>query len=249
MDKNHLHFRDRLGKNIVYVIVLGTVIIPIPLLICIFSGLEYFDKSMSFIGQSLLPLWGTWVGAVLAYYFGKSNFETTAKTYQNIIDKITPEEKISSINICSVMVPFTKIAYLDYENDMNNSVTAILKLPKFDRDYSHFPVISNQETLKYIINRREFTGYIAEKVIKNENSSDIQAISLEKFIEDINNRQTEARLDDAVFVSKDSTLLDAKRKMEHKRNCYIVFISESGHSSEPVIGFVTNNIIINYLVI
>ena len=249
MNKNHLHFRDRLGKNVVYVIVFGTVIIPIPLLVCIFSGMEYFDKSMSFIGQSLLPLWGTWVGAVLAYYFGKSNFETTTRTYQNIIDKITPEEKISSINVCNVMIPITKMVSLSFERDMNKSITNILQMPKFDRDYSHFPVFSNSNTLKYIINRCEFTRYIAEKVVANTNNDEIKNISLQFFVNDVVNRNTDARLEDVVFVSKNATLLEAKRMMESNKDCDIVFISHSGDSSENVIGAITNNIIMNYLAI
>ncbi|MDR0691719.1 MAG: hypothetical protein LBF69_01630 [Prevotellaceae bacterium] len=67
-------FREKMSKGIIYTIVIGTLAIGIFLLvaeICFDRG----DSGIPFVTQSLLPLWGTWVGTILAFYFGKSNFE------------------------------------------------------------------------------------------------------------------------------------------------------------------------------
>ena len=243
-----MNFRDRLGKSVVIIIVIGTTIIPIALMIMIFLDWDTFDKSISFIGQSLLPLWGTWVGLILAFYFGKSNFESASRTFQSVIDKLSPEEKIASINVSEVMIPFVKMSMLSYEKDMQKTIIEVFSMQKFDKDYSYFPVVNNLTTLKYIINRKEFTRYVTEKVVNNYPNEQIKSITLDTFIKDAKGSKTDARLDDVVFISKNASLLDAKRLIERNRECYIITITQSGDPQEPIIGFISNNIILNHLI-
>ena len=39
---------------------------------------EYFKATTQLLFSSLLPLFGSWVGTVLAYYFSKDNYEAAA---------------------------------------------------------------------------------------------------------------------------------------------------------------------------
>jgi hypothetical protein len=73
--------------------VVGTTVFVAGYLLLTNSGSS--DKPLSFIGQTLLPLWGTWIGTVLAFYFGKANFEAATQSYKDAIKTLTPEEKIS----------------------------------------------------------------------------------------------------------------------------------------------------------
>ena len=53
---------------IITALVVGTTVFVAVYLLLTNSGSS--DKPLSFIGQTLLPLWGTWIGTVLAFYFG-----------------------------------------------------------------------------------------------------------------------------------------------------------------------------------
>jgi hypothetical protein len=47
----------------------------------------------------------------------------------------------------------------------------------------------------------------------------------------------------AAFVGSEGTLADARAAMEAVRNCYDVFVTESGNAQEPVLGWITDVII------
>jgi hypothetical protein len=53
---------------------------------------------------SVLPLLGTWVGTVLAYYFSKENFEAATKSVTELAKQITPQEKLKSTPVSKVMI-------------------------------------------------------------------------------------------------------------------------------------------------
>jgi len=46
--------------------------------------------------SSVLPLLGTWVGTILAYYFSKENFEAATKSVTELAKQLTPQEKLRS---------------------------------------------------------------------------------------------------------------------------------------------------------
>src|SRR5438094_10043990 len=47
--------------------------------------------------STVLPVIGTWVGTILAFYFGKENFETAAKRVADLAKQLTPQEKLRAI--------------------------------------------------------------------------------------------------------------------------------------------------------
>jgi hypothetical protein len=47
----------------------------------------------------------------------------------------------------------------------------------------------------------------------------------------------------AAFVGSESTLAEARIAMEAVRNCYDVFVTDSGSAREPVLGWITDVII------
>ena len=106
------------SRNLIALIITGlvvgvTVFIAIYIL---YNPMKNEDGSvsinLSFIGQTLLPLWGTWIGTVLAFYFGKANFDAVTKSYQDAIRNLTPEEKIAKLPVKDVMLPVKSIEFV-----------------------------------------------------------------------------------------------------------------------------------------
>jgi hypothetical protein len=236
-------FREKMSKGIIYTIVIGTLAIGVFLLvaeICFDRG----NNGTSFVTQSLLPLWGTWVGTILAFYFGKSNFEAVSRSYQEVIKKLTPEEKIASMKVKDVMIPFDKIVALTYEKDKDRKLEDILNIEAF-KQRSRYAVFHEDGTLAYIIHRSEFTCYISDSVFKGRQIDEVKATSLEKFIHDgLNAAEAPTWVTAVAFVSATANLLEAKQAMDAVKKCHDVFITLNGEKTEPVLGLITNSMIL-----
>jgi hypothetical protein len=53
----------------------------------------------------ILPMIGTWVGTVLAFYFGKEQLEAATRSVTSIARELTPDEKLRSIRGTDKMIP------------------------------------------------------------------------------------------------------------------------------------------------
>jgi hypothetical protein len=230
-------FREIISKYLVFSIVFATLVIGLLILV---KNLFFKDGcDLTFIGQTLLPLWATWVGTILAFYFGKSNFEAATKSYQEIIKTLTPEEKMASIKVQNVMIPFNQIEYIQYKEPYSEKIENILKNPKF-KEFNRFAFIDDNKILKYMIHKVQFTNYIASKAFEKE---DVTTFTFDKFLSE--NKDNKYVLNTSTFVSITSNLLDAKQKMDSIKECQDVFITQTGKDTEPILGLITNNIILD----
>ncbi len=70
------------------------------------------DTLLTGIFTAVLPVVATWVGTVLAFYFGSENFRQAAQQTREVLtDRLAPKQKIAD-----VMVPFERIGRLDADN-------------------------------------------------------------------------------------------------------------------------------------
>src|SRR5271157_4019830 len=56
----------------------------------------------------LLPVLSAWAGAVIAFYFGRENFESGTKSSAALVRQLTSEEKLESITIKDTMINIGK---------------------------------------------------------------------------------------------------------------------------------------------
>src|SRR5258705_11868852 len=52
----------------------------------------------------LLPLVGTWMGTILAFYFSRDNFEAANNSVQQMVKQITTDEKLQEFKASDVMI-------------------------------------------------------------------------------------------------------------------------------------------------
>lgn len=202
------------------------------------------SRDLSFIGQTLLPLWGTWIGTVLAYYFGKANFEAASKSYREVMRTAqTTEEKFAELAVKDVMLPVKEIVFLDYETELNNPVSSILKYPQFEA-YNRFAVLDKNKVVKFMIHRGLFYQFIFSRqneLKPDELKPDTDKILLSELLTATDDRFKKPLTRGLGFVSVNSTLLDAKHVMDATEECVDVFVTQTGKPSEPVLGLLTNN--------
>jgi hypothetical protein len=230
-------------RNLIALIITGFVLIG-TILICIYSLFITDKPDFTFVSQSLLPLWATWIGTVLAFYFGKANFEAASKSYQDVIKALTPDEKIAKLMVAEVMIPVSQIEHLVMEDEINKTISEILKYTRFEK-FNRFAIFDKSNVLRYIIHRSTFYQYIALNVDGGKDINTINALKLQDLLNETKPEIRNVIAKGSNFVAKTANLLDAKKAMDAIPECQDVFITETGKSTEPVLGLITNNMILD----
>jgi hypothetical protein len=186
---------------------------------------------------SLLPVLGTWVGTVLAYYFAKENFESAARTTKELVGV---EEKLRSVPVTTAMIAIDKADKVQIKKDQD-AEKLVLKdlLQKMDATKrNRLPVLSAAGAAIYVIHRSSLTEFVAQHSL--EAAAGTAATTLT--IGDLKNKRADlfCAIGGWASVKRDATLADAKKAMEAVPNCSDAFVTDSGRPSEPVVGWITN---------
>ncbi len=189
----------------------------------------------------VLPMIGTWVGTVLAFYFGKEQLEAATRSVTAIARELTPEEKLRSIKVTDKMIPRAAAHVAKDDPDKLKLVDAVAGLEK-EKKGNRLPVMTSDDKPRYVIHRSAIDRFIAKTAASGSKSAaDLQALTLKDLLGD---PELESQLKNTfATVRETATLADAKRAMESIPWCQDVLVTRTGASDEPVIGWITNAII------
>lgn len=195
------------------------------------------EKAEGILTQ-LLPLLGTWVGTVLAFYFSRDNFESAQRSLTGLVDRLTPEQKLQSIKATEAMVSvdaMEKVILGDGDNEGTITLSEIDSIIQ-SKGRSRVPVLNANKSGRYVIHKSTLYEAIVQK-----KSSNNAGIDMTNTLKDLANFSDVKKAIEAIaWVDEQSTLADAKRKMEATPNCQDVFVTATGDKAEPVLGWVTN---------
>jgi hypothetical protein len=203
-----------------------------------------------YVFGAILPLLGTWVGAVLAHYF-----QTT--TTQNLVDLAKTASnpgKLASLAVKDFMIVPSKVITLppDLQGKQDSEIFLKqiidhLKSVKLDR----LPLFTgNKDTgvVEKVVHLSKIEKYLADEAVKAP-GQDLTTRKLSDLILDAAGKVAPA-FKNFTFVKGSATLAEAKTAMDSMTNtpgvdgnCYDVFVTATGACSEPVIGWITNDII------
>ena len=179
--------------------------------------------------NAVLPLFGTWVGTVLAYYFSRENFEAAANSTQQLVRDLTPEERLRSTPVADVMNRQM------FSRDLSAKVTEVLEELQ-SKKIKRLPVLQSSGALEALLYLEGIISYLLGILESDRENKTIDDLLKEK--PDL--KQTPA------YVSEQATLAEAKVAMENIENCKVVFVTKSGNASDPVVGILTNTDIAKY---
>lgn len=197
----------------------------------------YNDKINDLITKSIIPLIGTWMGAIIAYYFAKENFDAAANQYNKVIDKLTPEKKLKSIKVIQAMIPYNRIVWSDLNEFKDKKIISeIIDNPLY-KGFNRFLFFENKEC-KYIIHRSTFDRFITQQLVNNDTNS-IQELKLSNLLNSSDDYIKEYLKNGIKFLSDDSNLFDAKTLIDNNKYCSDVIITQNGKPNEEVLGWIT----------
>jgi hypothetical protein len=212
------------------------------------------NSSLQGLYSTFLPLIGTWMGAVIAFYFGKENFEAANKSVQAIVQKfVTSEDKLKSIKVSdpNVMIAIGNITdNKAIRTKPDNEImieSDLLGFFETNKNIDRLPIMDDKFVIRYILHKSLITDFALAfqrdkiKVGELVAATDLPNVKLVDLINSSNEDYKLSVTKSAEYVSKDASLLEAQTKINGSRYCQDVFVTADGSATSPVIGWITNN--------
>ena len=231
--------RNILAIGITGLSVIGVLTLAIILIVT--TDKTKMDETTRTVLTAVLPLFGTWVGTVLAYYFSKDNFEAATRSVSEMSRQLTAREKLESIPVREKMVPKDKIFFKKLPAD-KIVLTKLLEEIDQNKKGSRVPILNDSDWPEYIIHRSAIDKFIADKARTGTPAAELNGLTLQNLLDD------DAKLKNLfetsfTTVKETSNLAIAKDMMDNTPNCQDVFITKGGKRNEEVLGWITNAII------
>lgn len=220
------------NRNLLAIIIVGLTIIAIAT-ISVFYFLSGESKSDTAekIFNALLPMFSTWVGTVLAFYFGRENFEAASNRYEKLISDLSPEV-LKNVSVEQIMIDLQTMVFMEYKDVKDKSISFLIDKMENSVKKTRLPILEEGKA-KYIIHRSTFSD-----AIRKDPSIEIQ------FDGFISNEKIETKISSFVEVSKNSSLEEAQSKLNSQINIRDIFVVDE---KQKVIGWITDTLILKYL--
>jgi hypothetical protein len=214
------------GASIVGIVLISTIAIAA-------AGNDRAETSR-LVFSAVLPLLGTWVGTVLAFYFARENFEAATESTIALagLETATP--------VTRVMIRESDVVAYDLgtgERVEDVPLGAVRdKMRELVPPSRRLPIRDASGAVLYVIHDSTLTAY-AE-------SQGQTTTTLDKTLGDLLSQPGFRELVEAIgFVSEKATVADARAVMASIKNCNDVFVTSSGKRDERAIGWLTNTLL------
>jgi len=227
--------RDRLS----WVILIGSLaVITILALVVIFQSND--SKTTMNVFNMILPVAASWIGTILAFYFGKQNFESANKQVREMMQQTSPEQR-KATPVTTIMKPFADMAQYKLQTGQSEKDVVIRDMQKLlEGKVNRLPIVDINGVVKYMIHEASIDKYVA----KTGEETD----TLDVFLQKAKEKGFEFGLNQAFVVVKESaTLLEANAKMEEYPFVRDVFVTRGGTPQEPYIGWISNVRLIKFM--
>jgi hypothetical protein len=225
--------RTRLAIGIVGLSVIG--IIAISCVVVLSAASDERDTTSQLVYTSVLPLLGTWVGTVMAFYFARENLKAATDSTLALAGRGDTETPVTQVMIDTStwtaydLGPNDKpedLALADLHTRMSGIVPPARRLPIRNAAGAVLYVVHDSTLVAFT----EFVGQTRA--------------NLDKTLGDLLANAEFKELIAAIgFVAGDATVADARRVMASIKHCNDVFVTETGKRDERAIGWLTNTLL------
>ena len=247
-------FRDWIGVSIISLS--GAILIALIILasISLFGPKEGFSNVKELFGI-LLPVIGTWIGTVLAYYFSKENFEAANRSVSAMVKQVTStDEKLQELKVTDIMLKPNDFYLKKVDNfDQFKECKISDLVSEMEKSQSERMTILENSTLKFIFLiyrttlERFLLGYTNGAItLDDKTTPPASELTIKNMLESsFPLAKTIVELTDSEpFLPITSTLAQVRQKMQEKTVCQDVFITKTGNKEEGVEGWITDYMIV-----
>jgi hypothetical protein len=204
-------------------------------------------KNSMTIFNTVLPVFSSWVGTILAFYFGRENFDIAStqvseanRRLQEVVGTLSPEQR-GSQPVASVMRRIEQIAFYQIPPDKSLDTITIEKIyDKFQGSVSRMPILDSKNIARYLIHKSRFDAYRGSGGKLDVDIASFLRYHLESSIGfGIN--------EGFVVVSERTPLNTAKKLMEETSSCQDIIVTKNGGPDEPMSGWLSNTRLSRYI--
>jgi hypothetical protein len=241
-EKSQGGFKENLGTKVVTWGLLAVAVVGVVALIVVLNGpSEQMLQGVKDILAILLPVIAAWVGTVLAFYFGRENFATASDKAAMLFSRATPEQKLQSIGVRTVMIPIEKADKFPLTKEDKDVLikTDILNGHFVACKNNRVPFVDGKGCVKYLLHRSMFDRFVAESAMADP-PKDLAKLTLADMVSVDPYR---GFANSFVPIGPDANLRDAKAAIDSYAECSDVVVTEDGSKSGKALGFITNVIV------
>lgn len=207
-------------------------------LLAVITIVQKPDSAMT-IFNITLPVFSSWVGTVLAFYFGRENFESASEKVESanekvreLIGKLSPEERATA-PMSSIMRKVAETTVVKLAADRGDEQVVLKDMRKLlSPEISRLPVLQASGAPKYIVHGSAIDRYLADGGKEDDTLAELIA----KLGAD---GRFGARRGFALARPEDP-IAQGKAKMEAISGCLDIFVTTDGTSEQPLVGWVSN---------
>ena len=230
------NLREESTRKWLAIALVGTSIVAIVAIsiVAIVAAGEDRAETSRLVFSAFLPLLGTWVGTVLAFYFARENFEAATQSTLALagVEMAAP--------VTRVMI--RESAFVAYDLGTGDRVDDVPlpalrdRMRQMSPPSRRLPIRNPRGAVLYVIHDSTLTAF-AESQGQTTTTVDR---TLGDLLRDLEFKE----LIEAVgFVSERATVADARAKMASIKNCNDVFVTSSGTRDEHATGWLTNTLL------
>jgi hypothetical protein len=192
------------------------------------------DTASTMVFNALLPLFGTWVGTVLAYYFSRKNFESASQSMERIVN-LTVDQKLQQLTVSKEMIPLNQITLYTIPAGKKPADVTIKDIQaKLGGKITRVPIVDDKGIVMYIVHQSGLYRFLAEQAIAGK---PLPALTLQNLVDDATLKDWVTNI---VYVSEQASVAAAKAAMEARSGCQDLVVTKTGANTEPMLGWMTN---------
>jgi hypothetical protein len=194
--------------------------------------------------NTLIPLFGTWVGTVIAFYFSRENFSAAAQSTRELIQQFG-DDRLRQTPVDRAWTPASAIRGVTLSQGQSDANVTVQQLQGLLTDtVTRVPVFENTGAIRYVIHQSMIYKFIADnRGLRITEAGAERDATLADFLGRPDLRTMVTKI---AIVAKNTTLADAKAAMASVDGCQDVFVTATGQRTEQVVGWITNVDIATY---
>jgi CBS domain-containing protein len=195
-------------------------------------------ETTRFVFAAIVPLFGTWVGTVLAYYFAGKNLEAATKSTADL-SKVTARlagtfEADAATPVRDRMIARANMKVLKLKANGKLEDVRLKQLWNNFSGFGRLPVLSADEKIVAVVHRSLLERWAARQ------QGTVPNVFNTKTVADLGPDERELF---SLFatVRQEATVADARTAMTAKgHGCSDVIVTEDGTTATPVVGWLTD---------
>jgi hypothetical protein len=184
---------------------------------------------------SALPLLGTWVGTVLAFYFVRENLQAATESTLRLTERLEPSTPVREAMIAMDEVDAVRLKPGDDPQQLKlSAIHAEMSTKKRRR----MPIQHDSGAVRYVIHESTLAAYA------NSKGRQLSALTDQDTIATLRQDDGLKKAIEAIgFVRPDASLGEARAVMRSVEDCNDVFVTKNGKKDDPAVGWLTNTLL------